>query len=671
MKKKKKIIIIASIFLIVACAVTMVALNFLKDTTRLTVYEKQWINDNSNNVVSVNVINDLNVFGHDGKGVYYDFISDLQEEYGLQLNPVVYNSNEVVEGISFGYSIIPNENTFYEDEFVVVGKKDQIFNSINQIQNKKIGVLSEFSDYINNNIITEEKIEYVTKSNSDELIESLNTDEIEYIMVPKNKWLDKILKENLYINFHISDVKIYYNVTNDQTDLANIITKYLTKWKKENLDTSINSNNFELFTDSLNISSSDIDELRSKNYTYGFVNTMPYEIISGGNFGGINAVYLSSFSDFADVKFNFVKYNSINKLEKAISNNKVDIYFDYYNINNKSEVISSDILVSYVVLAKIDNDIVINSINNLKDNEIYIEKDTKLSNYFEKSNYFDFKNYDSSKKIKKIKNDNAILIVEKNNYETLKDNILKDYSVRYENQTDQTYKYNVTSNNVLPKLLNKYIESLNSNTLTYQGLNNYFVTKKSGTIIGTLAKYLIILLLFFSIIIILVYKKSKKIKIAKKIKKEDKMRFIDQLTSLKNRNYLNENLESWNKNTIYPQAVIVLDINKLQDVNDTLGYEQGDLHIQALANVLVKVQLDNSDVIRTDGNEFLIYMVGYENKQVISYIHKLNKEFKKLPFEYGVAISYSMITDDVKSVEDAINEAVESIKTQKEALKEE
>ena len=41
-----------------------------------------------------------------------------------------------------------------------------------------------------------------------------------------------------------------------------------------------------------------------------------------------------------------------------------------------------------------------------------------------------------------------------------------------------------------------------------------------------------------------------------------------------------------------------------------------------------------------------------------------------MPFEQGAAIGYSMIEDDIKTVEDAINEAVEEVKKQKENKKE-
>jgi len=58
-------------------------------------------------------------------------------------------------------------------------------------------------------------------------------------------------------------------------------------------------------------------------------------------------------------------------------------------------------------------------------------------------------------------------------------------------------------------------------------------------------------------------------------------------------------------------------------------------------------------------------LIGYSQKQITNYIHKLNKEFKKLPYEYGAEFGYSMITDDIKTIEDAINEAVEEMKKQK------
>ena len=155
-----------------------------------------------------------------------------------------------------------------------------------------------------------------------------------------------------------------------------------------------------------------------------------------------------------------------------------------------------------------------------------------------------------------------------------------------------------------------------------------------------------------------------------KVKNNEKIRYVDMLTCLKNRNYLNDRIEIWNQNTVYPQCVVVLDLNNVKYLNDTFGHEEGDKQIKAVANVLFKTQLENTELLRTDGNEFMIYMVGYTEKKVVSYIKKLLKEFKKLPYEYGVAIGFSMINDDLKLIEDAFNEAMLMMRKNKSTFEE-
>ena len=669
--KKKKILLIILILIVVIGISSLTVFKILNDKDRLSVNERQWINNNKNNVISINVINDLNVFGKNGSGIYFDFLEALSEKYEFEINPVTFNAGDAVTGTTLGYSLDSKAiNTFYEDEFVLVSKKEEIITDFDSIKSYKIGTLNEYKSYIESYF--KNTNEYVSYNTKDELLKVFKeTEELNYIIVPKIMYLDQILANNLQIVYHVSDAKIYYGAINDGSELSNIVNKYFKDWKENNFEESKNINELSLFVTNLNIQSADIDQIKANTYKYGFVNNGPYEMISGGTFGGINAVYLKKFADLVDIKIDFVKYNSIEKLQKAIDNKKVDIYFDYHNIDSKLESISSNVNLSVAIIADKNNSMSLNSLVSLSGKEVYVENNSKIYEYLKEKTSIDLKVYKNEKELKKLIKNKKIIALDLNKYESLKNSILKNYSLRYSENINDTYKYKVGIGSTFNKLLNKYFQTLDNNEMKYIGLNNYYETVKNGTLLGTLAKYILVLLSVFVIIIIIVYKKGQKIKIAKKIKKEDKMRFIDQLTSLKNRNYLTENLENWNNNTIYPQAVIVLDLNKLQDINDTLGYEKGDTQIQAVANILIKTQLDNTDIIRTDGNEFLIYLVGYEVKQITSYIHKLNKEFKKLPFDYGVAVGYSMITDDVKSVEDATNEAVEQVKAQKEEKKDE
>jgi diguanylate cyclase (GGDEF)-like protein len=256
-------------------------------------------------------------------------------------------------------------------------------------------------------------------------------------------------------------------------------------------------------------------------------------------------------------------------------------------------------------------------------------------------------------------------------YLAYQNNAKVNISERVSIDTDLIYNYNSNNDTTFNKLFSYYISSIDKNDVIYTGLDNSLKTVKSGTIIYQLSKYAVVLILGIVLFSFVTYKYGKKVHIRKKIKKADKIKYMDMMTSLKNRNFLSENIPVWNQNTIYPQAIIVIDLNNIQNINDSYGYDEGDKQIKAAANVLIKTQLDNSEIMRSDGNEFTIYLVGYSEKKILSYIKKLNREFKNLPYNNGVALGFSIIEDDLKLVDDAINESTEKMKINKASIQEE
>ena len=62
-------------------------------------------------------------------------------------------------------------------------------------------------------------------------------------------------------------------------------------------------------------------------------------------------------------------------------------------------------------------------------------------------------------------------------------------------------------------------------------------------------------------------------------------------------------------------------------------------------------------------------MVGYSEKDVVNYTRRIYKELKELPYGFGASVGYSMIMDDVKTVDDAINEAILDMKNNKKNSK--
>lgn len=670
MKNKKRNILIIAISVIILIIIGTIIYHALNDASRLTTTEKEWITTNTGTVQSIGIMNNVDVLGKNGQGVFYDFIEDIKNEYNLTINPVTYNIGEepVNKAFKIKTDIDNNDIVFYEGHYVLIGKTFANINSLKDLSNIKIGILnndkSRFDEYSQNTLqlTPYENIEELTKAFTD------GTD-ISLIILPLQQYLDIILKNNYEIIYHFSDVINYYvyDMPEDYDPFSSIIYKYFINWQNK-LQESIANNTMQVFTENLNITQKELSSMQAKVYEYGFINNSPYEIITGGNYGGIVGEYLRQFSEVSNIEFKFRKYNSVTDFSKAIENNDIDLYFDYYNLNYDYQEAKTAINLKFYIVAPNSDDIAIKSLKSLEGQTVYALSNSKLANYLKQSVKLDLKTYDNESELKKIARKGKLIAIDTQNYEYYHTNSLEDYSIRYTESSNINYGFKINDNQAFIKLFTKFINTLDSDKIITAGLYNHEVTLAKGSTLGNIAKYTLLVFAALTFLGVMLYRSSKRIKIATKIKKDYKIRYIDQLTSLKNRNYLTENIANWNKNTIYPQAAIIVDLNNLQEINDTLGYEHGDTQIKAAANILIKTQIDNSDIIRTDGNEFLIYLVGYQEKQIVNYIRKLYKEFKNLPYEHGAAIGYSMITDDIKTIEDAMNEAVEDMRTKKEEI---
>ena len=665
MKDKKKLfIIIAGIVALII--ISTLVYSFVSDKNKLSRSEKKWISDNLNVVQNVNVINNVNVFGDNGTGIFYDFLTDFETEYRISINPVTFLLGEQVSGNRFaaGTDINSDSTVFYEDHYVMVGREKLVHVSQNDFKEGQVGIIINDEAYLKNALPGYNYKIYDTK---DQLFEGLKNSEVNYALVSMICNIDSILSKEFVINYHFSDVKYYFFYEGPKDDkLSSIIKKYFNVWSEKYFDELFNSNELIAFTSALNLSEADLTSLQAKTYNYGFINQNPYEVITGGNFGGISAVYLKKFSDFAQVEFNFNKYRNYQRFEKALANGKIDIYFNNYNFDDGFETTYTYQNIKFDIIAKADESIVINNISLIPaDRVLYVQKGSKIASYLKTNYNLNLKYYDSLKEMFKLAKKGNLIAIDSEVFEYFHRNKLSKFEVRYEENINNTYGYRVKGSKAFNTLINAYLSSLDPNMIKYEGINNHNHTVAKGEVLANIAHYLIMLLVLAVLFILFFYKKSKKVTVAKKIKNDEKIKYIDLLTSLKNRNYLSENMSIWNNNKIYPQTMIVVDLNNIAYLNDTKGYEAGDKQITALANILIKTQLDNSDIMRTNGNEFLIYLVGYQQKHIVNYIHKLTKEFKKLPYEYGAAIGYSMINDDIKTIEDAINEALEDMKKQK------
>ncbi len=668
MKKKKKKIILSVIGLIILLVGLTIFLNYINDENRLSSAEKRWINNNINNVNNIYVSKDSNIFSNNGTGVYYDFLNDLQNEYGIKTNPITVDKESVTSNLKFDVTkvVSKEDSLIYKDHYVVVSKNKEYLYNLDNLNKKRIGVLSSDYEYVSN-YLKEYSVDLVKYDSLDKLY-NMETD---YIIVPRIENINLILNKNYFICNHLSDLNNYYVFRSDGETLSSIISKYLNRWLDSNYKESFNKNSLKVISSSLSISDTDLDKLRSIDYNYGFVNNSPYEVIMSGDYGGIVASYLQGFSELSGVKFNITKFKNNNKLESQIKKGSIDIYFDFNkNIDSNFTKIENGIKTSLTIATNKDNDITFNSVYGLINKRVYVLKNSILNKYLNSISGIDVRTYDNIEELYSLNNKNEIIVLDTYQFDYLANNKLNNYSSKYNTLINNSYNFKIEEKyNILNVLFNSYINIVDESTMINNGINLHESIINHGNLLNTIAKYIILSIIVIIAIFYLLFKNSKKIKIGKRIKKDDKMKFIDQLTSLKNRNYLSGFIKDWNNNTIYPQTVLVIDLNKIKYINDKYGYDEGDKQIQACANALIKTQLDNSEIMRSGDNEFVIYLVGYTQKQITNYIHKLNKEIKKLPYDYGAEFGYSFIENDLKTIEDALNEAIEDMKKIKESVK--
>ena len=670
MKNMKKIIILVAISIVLVGGLIFGFYKLFKDENNLTIAEKTWISNNKNSVYTINVPNDINVFGKNGAGVFFDFIQSLDENLSLKLNSSVYSINSTND--SLGFNVDTSYNTrdllIYMDYFVLVSKDKNSVVNLDKISDKTIGIIGKDLSYVSSYYALSNTIK--SYDSGDALFKGLDDNEVNYVIVPLNQYKDTIVSKSYNVSYFFNDAKVYYylHLGSDET-LNSIITKYYNTWIADEYNDSYNRNNYSLFINSLKITDIQEDELTDKNYSFEYLVNQPYQLLSRGDFTGIVSEYLNLFTEFSDIEFEYTKVKKFNNLKNDVSKKKIDLYFNQYNYSSTYSNININFDIDYYLISNRDVKLNIDSLKSYN-GVVYVEENSMLYEYLSNYSNITTKTYSKLSKVKSLVKKDNIVLVDKLSYDNYLVDNLNNVHILLEDTVDsKTYTFNYKNGeDIFYKLFSSYVNTLNPKEVVDDSLNTYFETYEAGSRTVQLARYIIMLIIVILVGVYLLIKSKRRIVLNTKVKNNEKIRYVDMLTSLKNRNYLNDRMEIWNQNTVYPQAVIVLDLNNVKYLNDTFGHEEGDKQIKAAANALFKTQLDNTELLRTDGNEFMIYLVGYSEKQVVSYIKKLLKEFKKLPYEYGVAIGFSMINDDLKLVEDAFNEATLMMRKNKSAF---
>ena len=656
MKKNKKYFLIGGLVLVLIVLILCLLMYLNGRKNGYSFSEKSFINSNLNNVIDVSVEGSLPIFSNSGVGVFYDFVNFMERDTKLTFNVQVNGSGTYK--FTNKNELGGNDLLFYTDHFVVVSTLSDEIVDLNNLSGKNVAVMDTDKDYVSK-YMSEYNVNIVSFSHFNDLTDQMS-DSVLYAILPMQKYINSIVYNKYNIVYHIDGLHSHYvlSMNDASSTMSKIFTKAFNMWKSEILP-SINSHFLELYYDAYNLTEVEKERVTSDDLIVGYVDNMPFEGKLNRNFSGITDMYLGIFSDMTGATYKYIEYKDVNKLIEALNNKKVDLAVNYYDVNSSNYVDSVSLgTIKYVILAHQSNKDSFDNLVSISDDNIKMVGNTKLYKYISSinSNINTYKNY---KKMFKSLTEEDILVIEKSTYDYYKNSSLKKYVIKYmgESTVSNTFLLN-NDNKVLNNLFNFYLSTTSNNNIESMAIDNSLNMASRNILIEFIISNITYLVLLVIAVVFLLYKFNRKVKVTKKIKKEDKMMYLDVMTNLKNRNYLNDNLSYWEDNKVYPQAVVVIDLNNISIINDTKGHEEGDRQIKSAASILIKTQRENSEIIRTDGNEFLIYLVGYEENQIVTYVNKLMKEFKSLPYEYGASMGYFMITSESTTIDDAINEAL-------------
>lgn len=142
---------------------------------------------------------------------------------------------------------------------------------------------------------------------------------------------------------------------------------------------------------------------------------------------------------------------------------------------------------------------------------------------------------------------------------------------------------------------------------------------------------------------------------------------VDDLTHLNNRGQINRYLEQIHLNKDIRVIIMMIDINKFKNINDTYGHAEGDRALVIVSEALRQTceQIKASVFLgRYGGDEFTIVIKNPEEdilpEHLVEAIHEILSQKRaenQLPYELNVSIGYDVIRDSNDDANECLKRA--------------
>ena len=158
---------------------------------------------------------------------------------------------------------------------------------------------------------------------------------------------------------------------------------------------------------------------------------------------------------------------------------------------------------------------------------------------------------------------------------------------------------------------------------------------------------------------------------------EERLTYIslhDIMTSLYNRAFFDEELARYEKSRVRPISILVMDMDNLKAINDSLGHQGGDSALQNIANLIQSSFREEDVAARIGGDEFAVLLptvdaaIAQKAKcRIIKGIEKYNNENSNaMPLSLSIGCATA---DKNESLKEAFKHADEVMYLEKKAKK--
>ncbi len=151
---------------------------------------------------------------------------------------------------------------------------------------------------------------------------------------------------------------------------------------------------------------------------------------------------------------------------------------------------------------------------------------------------------------------------------------------------------------------------------------------------------------------------------AQQIEELEEEAYVDFLTGLWNRRYIEKKLESEECKNSY---IVIADIDYFKNINDEYGHLCGDYILKEVSELFKLGFRSFDDVCRWGGEEFLVYMKHVNSLNVMDRINDLRQTIEKSNFEYegtkiNVTVTFGVCKINIgEEVSESINKADEAL----------